>query len=146
MTLKQMIELVIPIDPVGKARPRVTRSGHAYTPAGTVAAENAIRFFAKKHLSGRTGFPMTGPVGVSIDFCFIKPASVKRIYHTTRPDCDNLTKLVCDALNGILWDDDSIIQYINCQKLYETDGKIRINAWEICSRYENEKPGKKEQA
>lgn len=29
--------------PKGKARPRVTKTGHAYTPAATVAWENTIR-------------------------------------------------------------------------------------------------------
>ena len=34
---------VIPIEPFGKARPRVTRTGHAYMPDSYVAARDALR-------------------------------------------------------------------------------------------------------
>ena len=34
---------VIPLEPFGKARPRVTRTGHAYMPDSYVAARDALR-------------------------------------------------------------------------------------------------------
>ena len=34
---------VIPLEPFGKARPRVTRTGHAYMPDSYTAARDALR-------------------------------------------------------------------------------------------------------
>jgi len=38
--------------------------------------------------------------------------------HTGKPDLDNLAKLVLDAANGILWDDDSQIIKLHLSKMY----------------------------
>jgi len=38
--------------------------------------------------------------------------------HVGKPDCDNLAKSVCDALNGILWDDDRQICRLVVEKWY----------------------------
>jgi Holliday junction resolvase RusA-like endonuclease len=41
--MTQKLEFVIAGEPVGKARPRFTRSGHTYTPAKTVNYENLVK-------------------------------------------------------------------------------------------------------
>ena len=56
------------------------------------------------------------PISLNLDFVFPRPQ--KMIWKTkemvsipmaSKPDFDNLAKSVCDALNGILWKDDSLI-------------------------------------
>ena len=67
-------KITIPIDPVGKGRPRFTRNGHAYTPAKTVAAELIIGTYArhqwkdeplKQQVNARMTFFMPIPKGVA---------------------------------------------------------------------------------
>lgn len=43
--------------------------------------------------------------------------------HFKRPDLSNLIKFTEDALNGVLWEDDSIIGKIIASKFYSKDAK-----------------------
>lgn len=38
--------------------------------------------------------------------------------HSSKPDVDNLTKPILDALNGIVWDDDGQVAHLNVGKYY----------------------------
>ena len=49
--------------------------------------------------------------------------------HTNKPDITNLTKFTEDALNKILWEDDSIISEISAKKMYSEEPKTVIE-WE----------------
>lgn len=95
------------IDPRGKGRVKFARSGHAYTPETTRAYENALAVLAREQF---TMDPLTGPLSVTIDF-YMPTRDKKRwgTWHTMKPDRTNLNKSVEDALNGIVWQDDSLI-------------------------------------
>lgn len=83
--------------PVPKARPRVTRSGHAYTPAETKAYEELIGYAIREHYQGP---PLTSEVALTL--------TVRVPKKRGRPaDFDNYAKIFCDAANGLLWKDDS---------------------------------------
>lgn len=81
-------------EPASKARPRFGKNGHTYTPAESRAAE------ARTAAWLRTMFdePMTGNVAMAC--IFFRP-------NRQRIDADNMLKHVCDAANGIIWNDDS---------------------------------------
>ena len=113
--------LTFPIKPVAKGRPRVALRGrfaHAYTPQKTRDFEDEIRILARKQWKKP---PIVGPVEVEIMFCFQNPRVTKKTQfkepHIKRPDCDNLAKGICDALNEITWFDDSQIWKITIQKI-----------------------------
>jgi Holliday junction resolvase RusA-like endonuclease len=133
------VEIVtfIKCDPVPKARPRFTMGGRAYTAKATVNAEIAIRenminsllkegitpsanILLIKRNEKRLLTPIFGemPISIKINFFLKKPKSVRRKYPTARPDLDNYLKLVFDALNGVLFVDDSQIVEIGARKLY----------------------------
>lgn len=119
---------LIKMEPVAKARPRVTKQGHTFTPKKTKAAEIEI----KKQIKAQSPEALNGALKVEINFYFKRPKTVKRKYHTVKPDCDNLTKLVCDALNGILWKDDAQIVNLKASKNYsESNGFIELKVEEI---------------
>ena len=42
-------------------------------------------------------------------------------FYTKKPDCDNIAKIILDALNGIAYDDDSQVAMLNVVKLYDAD-------------------------
>lgn len=98
------------IEPTPKGRPRLGKYG-TYTPAKTKAAEEAIQW-------AWHGKPMEGPLKVSLRFYFKRPKKCLKCYKDTRPDIDNLVKLVCDALNGLAWKDDGQIVILEAYKLY----------------------------
>lgn len=115
--------LNIPMVPVPKGRPRSTRSGHTYTPQKTRDAENTIREACR---SAWRLPPFSGPLVVELEFYFAKPKTNKTNHHTQRPDADNLGKLVTDAMNGVIYNDDSQITKIISSKLWAEDGEPMV--------------------
>lgn len=105
------VSFTIPGKPFGKQRPRATRRGQIYTPAETVSFERQVGMIARPHFPK----PMTGPVRLTIRAVFALPASwskrkaAEHLHqpHTQRPDGDNVTKAIKDALNRIAWVDDA---------------------------------------
>lgn len=69
---------------------------------------------------------MEGALCVEMDFYFTRPKSVKRPYHTVKPDVDNLVKAVLDNGNEILWKDDRQIVQIIASKHYAEEAKTVI--------------------
>jgi Holliday junction resolvase RusA-like endonuclease len=69
--------------------------------------------------------PHLGPIALSVTATFPIPSSwsKKRIagalWHTGRPDGDNLLKAVGDGLNGVAWKDDSQVASARIVKIYE---------------------------
>lgn len=101
----------------------MTRAGHTYTPAKTVAFERTIQMLARFQFKRDA---LQGPLAVEIEFHFAKPKSVKREYHTVKPDLDNLQKAVLDSLNGIVWRDDAQITDLQGRKWYADKPKIIV--------------------
>lgn len=108
------MEFLVNMDPVGKARPRFTRGGGTYTDKRTKRAESFIR----KAFITAGGRRMERGVPVGVYICAVFPIpksySEKRKAEcemglerpTKKPDADNITKLVMDALNGAAYVDD----------------------------------------
>lgn len=128
------IWLVIKGKPISKSRPRFTRTGHVYTPQATRQAEQLIENEWIRQTNDRA--PHTGPIMIHLQFVFTPPASWPkwkreqaaggRILHTTKPDVDNLAKLVLDALNGHAWIDDSQISCTIATKHYGVEARTQI--------------------
>ena len=123
---KPMIyEAFIKAEPVAKQRPRLTRSGHAYTPAKTRDYEALIH---REWVDQCGETAIEGAIEVNVTFGMRVPksfSSVKRskalsgeIKPAVRPDIDNLVKAVLDALNGVAFKDDGQITKINALKVY----------------------------
>lgn len=93
---KQVLRITIPGEPVSKGRPRFSKQGHAYTPTKTKDAESRIAWAVKA--ANKCSVDSESTFGVTVKFF-----NEKR----TRRDVDNMLKLVCDALTGIVWADDA---------------------------------------
>lgn len=50
---------------------------------------------------------------------------------TGRPDCDNIGKICLDALNGLVWKDDSQVVDLKIIKLYDEQPALEVIAREI---------------
>lgn len=120
--------------PKGKARPRVTRTGHAYTPAATVAWENTIRLQAIHAMRG-IDIP-DGNLIVRMTFFFQPPKSYAKKRRELlmnegrpmphKPDIDNLVKAVLDACNGIAYKDDAAVVEIDARKRYGEEDGVQV--------------------
>jgi Holliday junction resolvase RusA-like endonuclease len=114
----KLFEIFVAMEPVAKGRPRVTGKGFSYTPTKTVKAEHRIQ----QQVANAWPQPVIeGPLAVSIVVQLLKPKSAPKnrpVWPIVRPDADNYGKLVLDALNGILWRDDSQVVDLRIQKVY----------------------------
>jgi Holliday junction resolvase RusA-like endonuclease len=117
--MSQPIYFKIPIEPVAKGRPKFG-NGHAYTPAKTREAEETIAWYARENYKGD---PLEGAVALKVIFHMRRPKGRKGMYHATRPDCDNIVKLVSDSLNEVLYRDDGQITDLHATKLYCVDNE-----------------------
>ena len=128
--LRSVVAVVITItlagEPVGKGRPKFSRaSGRAYTPAKTANTEAFVKSEAVRQAGQAL---LEGPLRLNVLAVVSIPASWSKkkqvaalageIRPTGKPDLDNIAKLYADALNGILWKDDSQIVRMRLEKRY----------------------------
>lgn len=128
-----MIEFTVKGKPVGKGRPRFTRTGHTYTPEKTRAYEAAVAWECRKAMEGK--FPSALPQHVSVEVMVKPPKSWSKTKTKNalggfiapgRPDIDNYLKAVLDGCNGVAFLDDSQVVAVYATKRYaETDG-VRV--------------------
>ncbi|WP_252227100.1 RusA family crossover junction endodeoxyribonuclease [Caldicoprobacter algeriensis] len=134
-----MITLIIPGKPLGKQRPRVLKNGITYTPAQTVNYETYIKqLFATEY---KRHEPFRGPVKMQITAYFPIPQSVSEakktlmargnIRPTKKPDVDNIIKIICDALNGLAYQDDKQIVECTVEKYYSTTPQVQVTIEEV---------------
>lgn len=129
--MKARITFTVSGDPVAKARPRLGRGGRVYTPEKTKTWEQVIAYSAP-----RQKYLIKGPIRV--DVWIYRPIpkswSAKKKEHAewgelrpvVKPDIDNYAKAVFDALNGIIWEDDSQIVECRLYKYYANKPRIEV--------------------
>tara|TARA_Y100001963_G_C6725144_1_gene421070 strand:+ start:857 stop:1303 length:447 start_codon:yes stop_codon:yes gene_type:complete len=125
------VNIFVEMKPTPKSRPRFVKSGRVFTDKKTVAAEKTIGMMAK---SAKSSDIWRFPIQLSLRFHFLPPKNFRGkipSWRAKRPDLDNLTKLVKDALNGVLWVDDSQIVKLDASKIYSKKQGVEIYAREI---------------
>lgn len=118
------------IAPAIKQRPRFRRfGGHVstYTPAKTRNAEAELRLFLTS--SGAKLYDAKVPLFLTLTFGMLRPASAPKrvVAPATRPDIDQYIKLVLDAGNGVLWNDDAQIVSLSARKVFAVAPFVRIS-------------------
>lgn len=102
----------------------------AYKPKNVVSAENLLMTALFPH---KPSEPFGGALSVSIRFFFAYRKTEKKsitnsgiiIPKLTKPDLDNMSKNVLDAMTRLgFWQDDALICDLNLQKFYAPQGKI----------------------
>ena len=115
--LQSFFAITLPVQPIPLARPRIGK-GRTYTPARSA---NAKAIIATRIKSLYKNNPIDGPLGIKAIFVHKRPKKFgtgKRIPKSTRPDGDNLLKLVCDACEGILYHCDGQFTYYQVEDWY----------------------------
>jgi Holliday junction resolvase RusA-like endonuclease len=131
------IEFIIHAPPTGKARPRVTSHG-TYTPKATRDFETLVRLEYKSQ--GGKSFE-DRPVAVYIIAYYAVPKGTARhkaslmladrLRPTKKPDADNIAKAICDALNGIAYNDDSQITALYVRKAYGSEARATVTITDV---------------
>lgn len=128
-------------EPVPAGRPKFARQGkyvHTYDPAKSREFKVLLGWAARSQYRGA---PISGkPLEVYIE---AYRANQKNISHVesqrrakkasvplTKPDVDNYVKSILDALTGIIWEDDNIIQHIDARKFYAKTPHVIIKVKE----------------
>ena len=123
----------IPGKPMGQPRARFARMGQfvrTYDPKEATSYKATIIQLARAAGVRQ----MIGPVRIAIDAYLPRPKRLCRkidpsgaIPAECKPDWDNIGKIVCDALNGIAYADDSQVWSGIVQKWYHAkDGMPRV--------------------
>ena len=125
-----MISFTIPGKPKALKRHRVSRSGGMYDPSSKEKKEIWLQI-AKY----RPKLPLAGDIYLKAQFYMPRPNNHYRtgkyahllkdsykdvIYHSRKPDLDNLVKMIADIIQPQMICDDSQICILQAEKLYGT--------------------------
>lgn len=121
-----IITFDLPGKPHGKGRPRITRTGRAYTPEATREAEGYIRHQAAQAMTDIE--VLRGAVQAWVEIEIEPPASFSKkrrtaalageVFPTVKPDADNVIKAIFDACNGVVYLDDKQVVKLSMMKRY----------------------------
>lgn len=131
-------QFFVPGAPQGKGRAKVAARGkfaHAYSPEKTVAYESLIKSqYAAAYPDAEL---FIGEIDMSIKAWFEVPKSTSTkqklrmlsgcINPAKKPDADNIAKVICDALNGIAYRDDTQVINLHIRKRYAE--KPGVDVW-----------------
>lgn len=148
----QEIRFVIPGEPFGKERPKVTfrsivdengsekRFSKAYTPPKTRNYEEMARFCYQNVAKGRH-FLNDDKLSICIDAYFSIPKSASKakrnemlgniLRPTKKPDWDNIGKAICDSLNELAYHDDKQIVEARVRKIYAEEARVEVTIRKI---------------
>jgi Holliday junction resolvase RusA-like endonuclease len=126
------IEFVVPGELVPWARARGGKTVPHYTPSKQANYMTALKLICSTAMKGAP--PLEGPIKLTLLACYPWPrawSQKKRDanrWRWTKPDYDNIGKIVGDALNKIAWRDDAQIADATVHKFFgETPGlAVRI--------------------
>lgn len=126
---------------MAKQRPKFSRQGsymRTYTPAKTTNYENLVKVIYQEKYLGQD--LLNGPLSAEIKaYCKTPKTSKKRlmamlngtIRPTKKPDCDNIAKIILDALNNIAYDDDKNIVDLKVEKHFSDIPRVEVQIKEL---------------
>jgi Holliday junction resolvase RusA-like endonuclease len=124
------VSFTVPGTPVGFARAGGGKSVGRFTPARQRSAMGSVRLFAARAMEGRA--LLEGPLFLSVEAFYVVPSSWSKprqreaVWKTSKPDLDNIGKLVEDACNRVVWVDDAQIAAMVLTKKYGEREELRV--------------------
>ena len=129
-------------DPKGKGRPRFSRVGNftkVYTDKQTLSYEAMIATFAKQAMGGSE--PIKTPVAVFLYVRLPIPQSYPKKRKEAclngsekpckKPDIDNIAKTYLDAMNGVIFVDDTQVIHLHVKKVYAEKAGVDVMVMEL---------------
>ena len=144
---KKAAYFVIDGKPQGKARARTFYNPklgrvQSMTPENTVLYENLVKQSFVQQAGKDARWFNKEPLAVYITAFYPIPASTTKkdrqlicsgkLFPTKKPDADNVAKVICDALNGVAYGDDTQIIKLSILKAYtEEQPRVQVCIEEI---------------
>jgi Holliday junction resolvase RusA-like endonuclease len=131
-----IVNFEVPGDPVPKGRPRFARRGtfvQTYTDAKTIDYETHVAMKARQAIGASE--PLKGPLTVFLYLRYTIPPSYSKkrkeaclngVEYPKKIDIDNVYKSITDAMNGIVYLDDSQIVEAHITKVYNEQAGVNI--------------------
>ena len=124
-------------NPIGKGRPKFARRGNfvsTYTPTKTRDYETVIKEAAKKAMGSNELLETPVTVAIYITVPVPQSYSKKRTEACLsgserpikKPDIDNICKCFLDAMNDIVYKDDTQVLTLHVTKVYGTVGMVEV--------------------
>jgi len=144
-----VLKFKIPGKPVAKGRPRfVRKTGRAVTPKKTADYEKFVALCARMAMVERGILaPLEGPVALRLVVLHPRPKRVGRahVLHGCAqrafcagggsiPDLSNVVKALEDGLQGVVFQNDSQVVYLESSKCYAADGEeagVEVEVWRV---------------
>jgi Holliday junction resolvase RusA-like endonuclease len=130
------MRFIIPGEPTGKARPRVTKWG-THNTEKTILYENLVKMCYQEQCKEYTEKPLIAHIEIyygipkSTPKKNIKPMLEGQIRPCKKPDIDNVCKIIFDALNGIAYKDDTQIIQLHATKFYGETPHVFVTFKEV---------------
>lgn len=108
---------------------------------GAEEYREAIRVTAKRMMIGNDFRTLIGPLKITIELIWSRVGRLKsvdgasRVWKDCGEDWDNVGKAICDAMNKVVYDDDSQIAVAIVKKFYGRVGEVshtRITVESLC--------------
>ena len=128
-------------EPMGKQRPRVRKIGNfaqTYTPKETITYESKVVYAYKNatdHYFGQSEIEAQITAYYQLSKAHYGKKGINKkgvekltglVNPTKKPDCDNIAKIILDALNGIAYYDDSQVTKLVVYKRYAEQPKVEV--------------------
>jgi len=132
-----MVTYQVEGNPVGKGRPKFARRGNfvsTYTPTKTRDYEDLIKDAARKAMGSNELLETPVTVAIYITVPIPQSYSKKRTEACLsgserpikKPDIDNVAKCFLDAMNEIVYKDDTQVLTLHISKVYGTVGMVEV--------------------
>ena len=120
------MKFTIDLTPTAASRPRIPKFGKPYYNEPYNSYKNILKVLIGKEVikSKRPLFKQYEPLKLHVTFYmpFSKGTSKKKmdemLYHTKKPDADNLLKAIKDGMNDIIYHDDGQVCELEVRKYY----------------------------
>lgn len=131
------IEFTIPGDAVPFARAGGGKNTPRFTPAKQRSYMGVVKLYCQRAMQGAV--PLEGPIELSVSAYYLRPKShtAKRAtapgseWKASKPDADNISKLLKDALNTVAWRDDAQVVSLHVWKQYADTARVSVRIVEL---------------
>jgi Holliday junction resolvase RusA-like endonuclease len=106
-----------------------------FTPKRQRDFMGAVKTFASRAMAGQP--PLDGPLEMSVRATYLTPDSWSQKkkdrakWRTSKPDADNIAKLLQDSMNKIVFADDAQVARLVVEKQYGPIAQIVVTVWPL---------------
>jgi Holliday junction resolvase RusA-like endonuclease len=126
------VVFTVPGETVPWARVGGGKSVVRFIPKEQRSYMGVLKLFAQRAMHGRA--PLQGPLELSVQAIYLRPKTHTRKrreaagaeWKSSKPDADNISKIIKDALNKIAWVDDAQIASLHVWKQYGEKARLTV--------------------